>query len=522
MDSARVIFMIIILQNVLDCQGISIKDQILQLLLQRSRREQESPEDLQIYVRGQASSEEFQEPFLNKATSQPTSQEGDEDFSRPVEDIMDDPPDYVAYDKPVARVIKDYYKIEQANKNKKAIIEAKLAKERELPDFPDPNYPQEDGGGPVEDPSMINMLDHAKPKRTHMYDDSMPPQQQMWKSQRNPTYTQTQKPPEPQALKYRDVIDIDDARIKEKFPTFDDLVDGTDQHGNYNYKANAANISPRAEEKPTTRPVARPHVRPATRPSSVLSEPNPQESISLQNIRDEYKRETQQLRSEFATLQKTIALYTEKVDSLTNRLDNSKNTEANQGAATDVVNQLQKTVDQLKKKIEEHEQESHITDLEIINVPETPNEILNNVVLSIAKDVGTNLELRDIVFAERKGSVDEMAALTNTQLGRPIIVRLANSHIRDQLVRSARLRQGSNTTIFVKERLTQAVKDLFNRTHQAANNHSWKFVWTKHGKIFTKKSENEPTHVINSDADIERVFGAAAGDIEDELFNFDY
>ncbi|XP_050553302.1 uncharacterized protein LOC126910610 isoform X1 [Spodoptera frugiperda] len=173
MDSARVIFMIIILQNVLDCQGISIKDQILQLLLQRSRREQESPEDLQIYVRGQASSEEFQEPFLNKATSQPTSQEGDEDFSRPVEDIMDDPPDYVAYDKPVARVIKDYYKIEQANKNKKAIIEAKLAKERELPDFPDPNYPQEDGGGPVEDPSMINMLDHAKPKRTHMEADCL-------------------------------------------------------------------------------------------------------------------------------------------------------------------------------------------------------------------------------------------------------------------------------------------------------------------------------------------------------------
>ncbi|KAF9791330.1 hypothetical protein SFRURICE_021496, partial [Spodoptera frugiperda] len=134
MDSARVIFMIIILQNVLDCQGISIKDQILQLLLQRSRREQESPEDLQIY-----------------ATSQPTSQEGDEDL-----------------DKPVARVIKDYYKIEQANKNKKAIIEAKIAKERELLDFPDPNYPQEDGGGPAEDPSMINMLDHAKPKRTHM------------------------------------------------------------------------------------------------------------------------------------------------------------------------------------------------------------------------------------------------------------------------------------------------------------------------------------------------------------------
>ncbi|CAH1643199.1 unnamed protein product [Spodoptera littoralis] len=223
MDSAMVIFMIIILQNVLDCNGISIRDQLLQLL--RSRREQEFPEDSQIYVRSQASPEDTQEPYIDKVSSQPASQERDEDLSRPVEDVMDDPPDYIAYDKPVARVIKDYYKIEQDNKNKKAIIDAKIAKERGLLNFPDPNYPQEDGGAqmptqpvediPNEDPSMMNMLDHAKPTRSHVY-DRMQQQPQLWKAQQNPTYSQTQKPAQPQALKYRDVIDIDDVRTKDK------------------------------------------------------------------------------------------------------------------------------------------------------------------------------------------------------------------------------------------------------------------------------------------------------------------
>ncbi|KAH9638317.1 hypothetical protein HF086_016304 [Spodoptera exigua] len=494
MDSAVVIFMIIIiLQNVVDSQGTSLTSQLLQLL-----------------VRSQVSPEEIQKPYV--------------DESSPDEETMDDPPDYVAYDKPVARVIKDYYKIEQANKNK-ALIDTEIAKEREVPYISAPNFDQEDKTGQMpllpagkisnDDPNLINMLDYARPTRTYMLDSlpqqQEPQQQQLWNSQ-NPTYTRTQTPIEPPVL----------------FLTFDELVDDLNHKDNNNYKDNKADMSPRAQEELSTiRPVFHPAVRPVVSPA-LLSESEPQTNPwapYIESIRNEYKRETQKLRSEIETLQNLVALYKEKVDNLSNRLDEPKKTlpNNNQTISIDVIDHLQKKVKQLQKKIERQQQESQITDLEIFNVPETPNENLINVVMSVAKNMGTDIEYRDIVFAERKGPVDELAEIPNKELlGRPIVVRLANSNIRDQLVRSARLRQGPNTTVVIRERLTQSVKKLFHRTHQAANDHDWKFVWIKHGKIFTKKSENEPTRLIKSDADIKRVFGETVADTVKEFLYDNY
>ncbi|CAH0698760.1 unnamed protein product [Spodoptera exigua] len=142
---------------------------------------------------------------------------------------------YYNQDKPVARVIKDYYKIEQANKNK-ALIDTEIAKEREVPYISAPNFDQEDKTGQMpllpagkisnDDPNLINMLDYARPTRTYMLDSlpqqQEPQQQQLWNSQ-NPT-----------------------------FLTFDELVDDLNHKDNNNYKDNKADMSPRAQEELST------------------------------------------------------------------------------------------------------------------------------------------------------------------------------------------------------------------------------------------------------------------------------
>lgn len=95
---------------------------------------------------------------------------------------------------------------------------------------------------------------------------------------------------------------------------------------------------------------------------------------------------------------------------------------------------------------------------------------------------------------------------------------MARRALRDDLLRAARVRRGATTAdmslpgparrFYVNERLTKTNRQLFNKTRAAAKNCKWKFVWTRDGRIYARKTEGQSGVRIRTDLDITRIFGS--------------
>ncbi|XP_045541400.1 uncharacterized protein LOC123722877 [Papilio machaon] len=178
------------------------------------------------------------------------------------------------------------------------------------------------------------------------------------------------------------------------------------------------------------------------------------------------------------------------------------------------------TIADLRIQLNDRDQELLLNDVEIAGLPEERNENVLHLVSVVAVKLGLTLEDRDIVHAERQGAVrrnrgDGEGA---PQQPRPLVVRLARRAQRDALLRAARVRRGLTTAdmniagtprkFYVNERLTRNNRQLFGKTREAASRLQWKYVWTKGGRIFTRKEEGKAIERISSEEDIKKIFGS--------------
>ncbi|XP_014370183.2 uncharacterized protein LOC106720117 [Papilio machaon] len=184
------------------------------------------------------------------------------------------------------------------------------------------------------------------------------------------------------------------------------------------------------------------------------------------------------------------------------------------------VDHLENTIADLRIQLNDRDQELLLNDVEIAGLPEERNENVLHLVSVVAVKLGLTLEDRDIVHAERQGAVrrnrgDGEGA---PQQPRPLVVRLARRAQRDALLRAARVRRGLTTAdmniagtprkFYVNERLTRNNRQLFGKTREAASRLQWKYVWTKGGRIFTRKEEGKAIERISSEEDIKKIFGS--------------
>ncbi|CAH1640908.1 unnamed protein product [Spodoptera littoralis] len=155
-------------------------------------------------------------------------------------------------------------------------------------------------------------------------------------------------------------------------------------------------------------------------------------------------------------------------------------------------------VEQLKRELNDRDQELMANDLVIANLPETPAENPVHMVKAIATKLGVSLDIRDIVYAERVGGRHlKPTSPTKPAEVRPraVMVRLARRDLRDDILDSARVRRGATTEdlgiagsarrFYINERLTKTNQELFRKTRAAAGVHGWRFVWTRRGRILT-------------------------------------
>lgn len=179
---------------------------------------------------------------------------------------------------------------------------------------------------------------------------------------------------------------------------------------------------------------------------------------------------------------------------------------------------LQQTITKLQWELNDKDQEALINDIEIGGVPEYPGESTAHLVTTIAAKIGVSLDARDIVSATRAGSARPPRA-SEGRGPRRVVVRLSRRVVRDELLRAARSRRNTDTAglglpvhdpkqVYINERLTKTNRILFAKARAARVAVNWKFVWTREGRIFARKSDStdSPTFRVRCEEDIDRIF----------------
>lgn len=259
--------------------------------------------------------------------------------------------------------------------------------------------------------------------------------------------------------------------------------------------------------------------------------PSSSEVSEIKELRREliqYMSESRDFRSEFRTF---MVSTNDRLSGLERRIEALETREPPASPCSDDITLLQQQIIDLKSEVNDRDQDALLADLDIGHLPEVKGENIINTVTVVAAKLGVALEARDVVFAERVGvsantpSNDEGArgggAGGQAQMGgrpRRVIVRLARRSLRDDLLNAARVRRclssadigfpGHPRRVYINERLTRTNRQLFHKVREECRKKSWRYSWSKKGRIFARQTDGKPIYSIRSELDLARVFGA--------------
>ncbi|CAG9790329.1 unnamed protein product [Diatraea saccharalis] len=235
-----------------------------------------------------------------------------------------------------------------------------------------------------------------------------------------------------------------------------------------------------------------------------------------------FRKELQEIRREVQAFNETLGaivtrvdLCEDRLDQLTSRMDKIEchHLEPNSSEVT-----LSCTIDALKAELNERDQELLMNDIEITCIPEQKGESLQHIMISLAKKIGVQLEQLDVVSAVRVGRSLDVSGGGAATRPRPIVVRLVRRAVRDELLHAARVRRGATTEgldlpgpprrFYINERLTRTNRLLFRQAREIGERSVWRFVWTKDGKVYSRKHAGQgvPRQRLRTQKDLIRVF----------------
>ncbi|KAJ2937583.1 hypothetical protein O0L34_g12981 [Tuta absoluta] len=231
---------------------------------------------------------------------------------------------------------------------------------------------------------------------------------------------------------------------------------------------------------------------------------------------DALTEEFKAFRTDMQVVRGEMAACTKRVDKLEKRLNALEGNSAESGDGnTCKMQALESAVTQLKRELNDRDQELLFSDVDITGIAEENGENPIHIAMTCAVKLGMKLEEADIVSCMRVGAVHKNA--DGTARPRPIAVRLARQSTRDAILKAARVRRRPTSAgvgahndprpFYINERLTNPNRTLFNRARKARSVAGWKYSWTRDGKIFVRQNQGSVVYRIRSEADLERVFG---------------
>ncbi|CAG4958874.1 unnamed protein product [Colias eurytheme] len=242
----------------------------------------------------------------------------------------------------------------------------------------------------------------------------------------------------------------------------------------------------------------------------------------LKKFRSEMGQEMEEVKAGISNLSARMNKLFETVDSLSLRLDTleekvSKLEEQRSAYCTSEGTDLSETVELLKTQLNDRDQELLMTDIEISGLPECENENLTHVFTLIGTKLGVAVSENDVVNIHRVGPPRSQSPGGPGPSSRVVSVRLTRRSIRDQLLKSARVRRGLDTTnlmiggpvrrLYLNERLTRTNRQIFRKAREEGDRLRWRYVWTRDGRIYARKQSGTTAIRIRSEADLAKVFG---------------
>lgn len=223
-------------------------------------------------------------------------------------------------------------------------------------------------------------------------------------------------------------------------------------------------------------------------------------------------KEMSSFRQEISSIRHTLVEFNSRIDAFDERLSRLEKNENMQNTSED-------TITQLKAELNERDQEMLQNDVEITGITELDGENLMHIVSLVSNKLGVSIEERDISCVQRAGPRRAAAAESERPRARGICVRFTQRSVRDKLLHAARVRRGADSAgfdidaqprrFYVNERLTRFNRQLFYTARAKAREASWKYVWTRDGRIFARRDAgpNNFKYRIRNTHDIEKVFG---------------
>lgn len=237
----------------------------------------------------------------------------------------------------------------------------------------------------------------------------------------------------------------------------------------------------------------------------------------IDNLKSEFTHTTDHLSGQIGDLSERVRKVESQNASLHAELAALK---GQPNAIVGTSSKLNDVIANLQMELNEREQSTLLNDVEISGVPELPGESVLSIVAAVSTKLGVELDHRDIVSATRAGPVRRETGGGPRPRPRPIAVRLVRRALRDDLLRSARVRRGATTAdiglpshdprpLYVNERLSSTNRAIFGKAREMGRALNWRFVWSKEGRIYARRDDSPASraHRLRVLEDLDRVFG---------------
>ncbi|KAM7293529.1 uncharacterized protein ISCGN_026659 [Ixodes scapularis] len=176
----------------------------------------------------------------------------------------------------------------------------------------------------------------------------------------------------------------------------------------------------------------------------------------------------------------------------------------------DKLSQLKSTVQiqaaeiqDIRGALNDNEQHSRLSNLEVHGLPVSPKEDLLSFIESLAEKLNiSHFHKTDILAIHRLPAKREKAP--------PILIRFASVRMKESWMEArgklpSLSQVGPFPKLYLNENLTRANKELFWQARQRGKERGYKFVWVTRAKIYARKMEGSLPVRINHKLDLEKI-----------------
>ena len=212
----------------------------------------------------------------------------------------------------------------------------------------------------------------------------------------------------------------------------------------------------------------------------------------------------------------SIEFMSKRFDEMAKRLEEVK---ASNDALKKENMSMKGQMTKLQAQINYLEQQNRGQNVEIAGIPETPQEDVGSVALSVLRKIDNSVKASDIDIVYRVGPTTDASAQAQTgqpRRARSILVRFASRAVRNIVYERRKSLKETNlkelhlgfretTSVFINENLAPATKQLLYKANIERKNYGHRFLWTNNGKILEKKNPDSPAILITTEADLSKL-----------------